>query len=237
MKRYLIVISLVIISLSCIFVLTLYVIGAINNPGLKSMTCLEKFTAEDLDFFSEVGFPYNNCIRKWESDINVYIEGKPMEGDVLLIDSIIEELKPLILPVKIMRSKYVGNLLVNFMTNPTDQYVNGLCQYVGTFIFSSRITKVEISIFSQTNGQARQACIRHEFLHALGLKHPIRRNTGTIIESLVEYIGDGDDVKLYRYSSLDKSMVKMLYSECIPLGLKKKTFLNAYKKQEKHKDQ
>lgn len=194
---------MVIISLSCIFVITWYAIGAINNPGLKSMTCLEKFTPEELYFFSEVGFSYKNCIRKWESDINISIEGKPMEGDILLIDSIIEELKPLILPVKIMRSKYVGNLSVNFMTNYIDQYANGFCKYLGTFIFSSRITKVEMCIFSQTKGQARQACIRHEFLHALGLAHPIRRNTGTIIESWVEYTGDGDDVKLYRYSALD----------------------------------
>ena len=123
------------------------------------------------------------------------------------------------------------------MTDPNDQQAYGFAHFPGTAIFSSSITKVEISIFPKSKGQARQVCIRHEFLHALGLDHPIRRNTGTIIESLVEYTGEGDDVKFYRYSALDKSMVKMIYSECIPLGLKMNTFLKAYKKQENHTNQ
>ena len=82
----------------------------------------------------------------------------------------------------------------------------------------------------KSKGQCRQSCIRHEFLHALGLEHPKRRNTGTIIESLVEFTDlDMDSVKLYKYTKLDKSALKILYSNCIPIGLKKQTFLKALK--------
>jgi hypothetical protein len=81
-----------------------------------------------------------------------------------------------------------------------------------------------MEIFSKVTGQARQACMRHEFLHALGLEHPIQKNTGTIIESKVEYINFSDSVKIFRYSDLDKSSLKILYSDCLPVGLKKKTF-------------
>jgi hypothetical protein len=62
----------------------------------------------------------------------------------------------------------------------------------------------------------------------VSLNHPKRKDTGTIIESLVEFTDlDLENVKTFRYSDLDKSALKILYSDCIPIKLKRKTFLKA----------
>ena len=221
MKRYFRIASLAIVILSVLFISAIYLIGILNDPKLEFIGCLEKYTKEELNFFSEVGFLYNTKTWKWKDGIKVSIVGQPIGEDVSLIDSIVEELNPLIFPVTIVRSNDAGNLVVDFKEDTIDRQVMGFTNYRGIHFRNSEINNVKIEIFSKSKGQCRQSCIRHEFLHALGLEHPKRRNTGTIIESLVEFTDlDMDSVKLYKYTKLDKSALKILYSNCIPIGLK-----------------
>jgi|GEM_PF-2596967 len=223
MKNILLIVSVFIIVLT----LSFRIIDALDSPELKSTTCLENYTQEELNFFSEVGFRYHNSASKWEKDITVSIKGNPMQSDILLIDSIIEELKPLIFPIRINRVNDAGNLIVEFLEDTKDRQVMGFTNFDRTSS-SYSIENVSIQIFSKTKGQCRQQCVRHEFLHAVSLNHPKRRNTGTIIESLVEFTDlDMENVKTFRYSDLDKSSLKILYSDCIPIKLKRKTFIKA----------
>ena len=60
-------------------------------------------------------------VRKWDDDITISIEGKQLDGDLQVIDSIIEELNPLIYPVKIRRTNEIGSLLVKFTQVPIEQ--------------------------------------------------------------------------------------------------------------------
>jgi len=213
---------------SVFFVMTRYIIDALDSPKLISTACLENYTSEELDFFSEVGFRHHNRVSKWEKDIKVSIIGNPMQNDVILIDSVIEELKPLIFPIHINRVNDDGNLVVEFLDDTMNCQVMGFTNFDRTSSAYS-IKNVAIQIFSKTKGQCRQQCIRHEFLHAVSLNHPKRKDTGTIIESLVEFKDlDMENVKTFRYSDLDKSALKILYSDCIPIKLKRKTFLKAF---------
>lgn len=223
MKKTLLIVTVFIIVL----ILSFRIKDALDSPELKSTTCLENYTQEELDFFSEVGFRYHDRASKWEKDITVSIKGNPRQSDVLLIDSIIEELKPLIFPIRINKVNDAGNLVVDFLDDTIDRQVLGFTNFDRTSSTYS-IKNVTIQIFSKTKGQWRQQCVRHEFLHAVSLNHPKRRETGTIIESLVEFTDlDLDSVKTFRYSALDKSSLKILYSDCIPIKLKRKTFIKA----------
>lgn len=226
MKRYLRNVSLGIMLICLLIILAVSINSSLDYPKMKSTSCLENYTREELDFFSEVGFLFVDRVNKWEDDISISFDGKQMESDALVIDSIVSEIAPLIFPVKIHRTMGMGNLVFRFVKDTIDQQDYGFTQYK-KISFTRKIQQVEIQIFPKVKGQAREACIRHEFLHALGLVHPKRRNTGTIIESLVEYIDDTDNVKLYKYMALDKSSIKILYSDCIPMGLKRETFLKA----------
>jgi len=221
-------IILLVAVFSIVLILAFRIKYALDSPELKSTTFLKNYTQEELDFFSEVGFRYNDRVSKWEKDIKVSIKGNPMQSDVLLIDSVIEELKPLIFPLRISRVNDAGNLVVDFLDDTVDRQVMGFTDFKGRSGFDYSINNVTIQIFSKTKGQCRQQCVRHEFLHAVSLNHPKRRNTGTIIESLVEYTDLGmENVKTFRYSALDKSSLRILYSDCIPKRLKRKTFINA----------
>src|SRR5665647_2360550 len=172
MKNILLIVSVFIIVLT----LSFRIIDALDSPELKSTTCLENYTQEELNFFSEVGFRYHNSASKWEKDITVSIKGNPMQSDILLIDSIIEELKPLIFPIRINRVNDAGNLIVEFLEDTKDRQDMGF----------------------------------------------------TNIEYLVEFTDlDMENVKTFRYSDLDKSSLKILYSDCIPIKLKRKTFIKA----------
>lgn len=227
MKRYFHYGSLGIMLLGVLLILLFNIYKRVDYPKMKATSCLAKYSKKELNFFLEVGFLFDNKACKWQDEILISVKGELFKEDEMVIDSIVKELEPLIYPVKISRTKGVGNLVIEFTKDTISRQVMG---YTSTkkMSFMGVISAVEMEIFSKVTGQARQACIRHEFLHALGLEHPIRRNTGTLIEPLVEYIDGSDHVKLYRYSALDKSSLKILYSNCLPVGLKKKTILKAF---------
>jgi hypothetical protein len=216
-------ISLGIMLFSVLLILLYNIYKWVDYPKMKSTVCLNGYSKEELNFFEEVGFLFQDRACKWKEDILVSTKGSPFKEDESIIDSIVQELTPLIYPVKISRTSGIGNLVVNFTKDNIDRQVMGFTD-TKKMSFMGVISQIEMDIFSKVTGQARQACIRHEFLHAMGLEHPIHKNTGTIIESRLDYINFSDSVKLYRYSALDKSSLKILYSDCLPVGLKKKTF-------------
>jgi hypothetical protein len=149
--------------------------------------------------------------------------GEPRRGDVELIDSIINEIGPLIAPIKIERKNFDGNFKIKFVDKVDAGFANQQVRLglFGDFQYS------DINLPNNLKGTLRQATLRHEFLHALGLHHPKERNTGTLIESFVEFVGNYEEsnVKNYKYSELDKRMVKLLYDSKIIKGLEKKEYL------------
>lgn len=226
MKRYVHVGSLGIMLLVVFSMLLVNIYKGVDYPRLKSAACLDQYTPEEMEFFVEVGFQFRNVVCKWEDDILISIEGKATKEDSLVVDRIVEELKPLIYPVAISRTTGVGNLVIKFTNDTIYRQLMGFTD-TKKLSYRGEISKVEMEIFSKVKGQARQACIRHEFLHALGLTHPKESNTGTLIEPRVEYMENTDNVKLYKFSTLDESSLRILYSNCLPVGLKKETLLKA----------
>lgn len=180
------------------------------------------YTEKELKYFGQVGFYTGKSVKKWGKNIEISMVGAPKEGDIELIDSIINEIGPLIAPIKIERKDRNGNLKIKFVETVDAGFAN---QGVRLGLFDE-FQYSNINLPNNLKGTLRQATLRHEFLHALGLHHPNERNTGTLIESYVEFVDfDESNVKNYKYSELDKRMVILLYDDKIIKGLEKKDYL------------
>ena len=201
-----------------------------SSPGVDKGYLEENYSKEDLRFFVQVGFYNQRKVLKWEEDIHVSFVGSPNTGDVELVDSIIQELRPLLAPLTIERTDKDGNLKIKLV----EKAKKGLATHHTVFAPFYSFSQSEIELPVSLKSTLRQATLRHEFLHALGLHHPTEKGTGTIIESSVEYASIDDalnsNAKIYRYSNLDKRMVKLLYDKNIRVGLERSTFAKLLEK-------
>lgn len=183
---------------------------------------IENYTTRELKYFGQVGFYNGKTVKKWGKNIEISMVGAPKDGDIELIDSIINEIAPLIVPIKIERKVRNGNLKIKFVEKVDAGFADQQMK-LGLF---DEFQYSDINLPKNLKGTLRQATLRHEFLHALGLHHPSERNTGTLIESYVELVDfDESNVRNYKYSELDKRMVKLLYDRKIATGLEKRDYL------------
>jgi hypothetical protein len=204
------------------FIIILLFLTSCSSVEFDTKYFIENYTLKELKFFGQVGFYNGKAVKKWGKNIEISMVGEPKQGDIELIDSIINEIRPLIAPIKIERMDHNGNLKIKFVEKVDAGYAN---QQVRLGLFDE-FQYLDINLPNNLKGTLRQATFRHEFLHALGLHHPQERNTGTLIESLVEFVEfDESNVKNYKYSELDKRMVKLLYESKIAKGLEKKNYL------------
>jgi len=186
---------------------------------------LKHYSKEELEFFRQVGFYDGKKISKWVENIKITFVGSAHDGDIELVDSIINEIRPLVAPITIVKVDNDGNLKINFV----DKVEEGLGNQQVKLSFFNGFKYSDINLPNGLKGTLRQATLRHEFLHALGLHHPSKKFTGTLIESLVEFASiedhDKGNVINYKYSELDKRMVKLLYDSKIAKGVEKKDYL------------
>lgn len=206
------------------------VLTACNSKTPNINNCVSKYNDSELSFFAEVGFGYNNKTRRWSDNLLISVEGAPETGDIEVLDTIIEELRPLIFPLQIKRVQNNGNVKVRFSPTFKDKpkHMLGCLDYRIKF-FTNYFKIATIWVNSRSKGKLRQGTLRHEFMHALGFNHPKSRFTGTIIESLVEYESIDDfeagNTKLFHFSELDKTCIRILYDLDMPVGLTKEIYL------------
>lgn len=205
------------------FIIVLLLLTSCSSVEFDKQYLIENYGTQELQYFGQVGFYNGQTVKKWGKNIEISLVGEPRQGDVELIDSIINEIGPLIAPITIERKNCDGNLKIKFVDKVDAGFAD---QQVRLGLFDE-FQYSDINLPNNIKGTFRQATLRHEFLHALGLHHPKERNTGTLIESFVEFIGSDEEsnVKNYKYSELDKRMVKLLYDSKIIKGLERREYL------------
>ncbi|WP_320052949.1 hypothetical protein [uncultured Acetobacteroides sp.] len=212
------------------FFFLLILLTSCSSVELDKEYLKKNYSTKELEYFGEVGFYTGNSVKKWQKNITISLVGTPKQGDIALVDSIIKEVMPLVAPIRIERKDSDGNLKIKLVDRVDKGYAN---QHVKLGFFNE-FQYSDINLPNNLKGTLRQATLRHEFLHALGLHHPIEKGTGTLIESNVEFVDfDMENVKNYRFSELDKRMIKMLYDKNIIKGLKKKDYLQTLGLKEK----
>lgn len=169
---------------------------------------------------------------------------------VVLTDQVISILTPLIKPLKIYRVQENGNLIIH--ANVDDTPVNKGIGYTAVNHFnllSESIHKADVYTTKHS-----LSVLPHEMCHAIGLSHPenmypfynIMGVNSFIIKELFDdpsiikpskydlVFDTFDDLATFQKENIiptqEREVIKMLYSEDIKVGLKKKYFLSKGKK-------
>lgn len=212
----------------------------------------KNYSKESIALFSDIAFREGNRIRKWESDIRVELDSVSLKDSncVVLTDQIISILTPLIQPLKIYRVQENGNLVIhaNVDSTPINKGI-GYADVNHFNLLSESIHKADVYTIKHS-----LSSLPHEICHAIGLSHPenmypfynIMGINSFVIKELID---DASKTKPSKYDLIfdtyddyitfqkeniippqEREVIKMLYSEDIKVGLKKKYFLGKIKK-------
>ena len=212
----------------------------------------KNYSKESIAFFSDITFREGNRIRKWESDIRVELDSVSLKDSncVVLTDQVISILTPLIKPLKIYRVQENGNLIIhaNVDSIPVNKGI-GYTDVNHFNLLSESIYKADVYTTKHY-----LSVLPHEMCHAIGLTHPENRYSfynimGINSFIIKEHFDDPSKIKLSKYDLVldtyddfitfqkeniippqEREVIKMLYSEDIKVGLKKKYFLEKVKK-------
>lgn len=211
----------------------------------------KNYSKESVAFFSDITFREGNKIRKWKSDIRVELDSVSLKDSncVVLTDQIISILTPLIKPIKIYRVQENGNLIIH--ANVDNTPINKGIGYtaVNRFnLFSESIYKADVYTTKHN-----LSVLPHEICHAIGLTHPenmypfynimgansfiikeLHDKPSEIKPSKNDLVFDSfDDFAAFQKENIippqEREVIKMLYSDDIKVGLKKRYFLKKSK--------
>jgi len=156
------------------------------------------------------------------------------DGDQQTIDEIIAEVSILISPLKISRTKgNNANLVFKLNSDlPNSNHAYGQTNSRFKRFDNSAVDYTDILIFPTSDGNYRKRVIFHEMMHALGMNHPKTENGQVIFwdsrlapYNLTSY-EEADHEKYlsenYKFSNIDKKIIRAVYSPCIPRGISKK---------------
>nr|WP_294899475.1 hypothetical protein [uncultured Pedobacter sp.] len=219
-----------------ICLIILITIGCHPSVDVKTKDCINKLSSDEKNLFSNIGFHYYTKIMKWDHDITIAIKGDDIrKEDPEIVKSIVAELNPLIKPLKItlIDSYEKADITIDFTHEITklDKYGYAQPQFK---LFGAAFKKVDVFIFPIQKGDYRWRTVHHEMMHAIGFSHNRTYLKGakfydtTMNGYVVPSYEKADEDKFMRahrdYSETDKRMIKLLYSSCMPLGLRKKDF-------------
>lgn len=221
MKKPLKVFLSVFISLTSAIALTLVVMDMYVSSEQSSSFNRESFISrsysqEGIRMFSSAGFSKDYCLRRWEDDIRIFVEGAGPADSLYLkyIDDIIDIISPVIHPVRISRVSDNPNLHIYLKANPS--LVNdGSSGYALINRGFSAITYAEIYIEKKNiHTIQREICV------ALGMN-----NTAFNSPELKRNIKSRSEAGEEIISPIEIEIMKMIYSEDFKTGLRKRHFM------------
>jgi hypothetical protein len=235
--------KIVLITISAILFFTILIVFPwvytfYNEPSWFSAESFKakNYTQEELILFNDIGFSYDNKIRKWETDIKVEIKNRNeiTPQDVADVDSCITILSPLILPLKMERVTSGGNFHVYASTEkklPTKDNLGLGCAETNRKTFYKR--EITEAIIYEIKNLYRKDILLHEFEHALGLSHAKGKYNYLLNMQSVDnpYIlkseEESDSILDNRFyiTEQEKKVIKMLYSSDFKSGLSRKFFM------------
>ncbi len=161
-----------------------------------------------------------NFMIRWETDINVSVEGEYTQEDLSFLDSFLARLGrevPGLPPVTRRGDKAEAGINVAFaplsrMGNYVRDYEEGSWGYYYFSYEDSRLTRVDIAIASDVTSQAqRNYLILYEMAGALGLIDPIHSYSDSILYD--------DWTEAQELSPLDFMILGYLYNSALDAGM------------------
>lgn len=204
--------------------------------------CLDKYQEENRLLFAELGFENpgggSKTLTRWRRKINIQVVGEFNASELTEIDFLIEDISKA-LPIPIQRVESGGNVKIN-LHFPDPDWAQGSNTYSQTRFStykSGYLRAANIEIFSSVEGWIRWHCLRHEFLHALGLDHWIVNQYESsltlgnkITAERYKKAEEKGETFVYGFTPLDNQMINMLYDDCFEVGLSKQDFKAAIEK-------
>ncbi|GAB3163978.1 hypothetical protein [Telluribacter humicola] len=210
-----------------------------SQTRIDSPLFLKKYSQEDLLYYADVGFGYPNKIKKWDQTIRVSIAGSCSRQDSAEVAKVVDELSRIIAFPKVVLTKEEGNVQVHFPDSEPEfesiKTAEGLGVEVRGFVdptsslFTNKMKQVKIYLSPLLKNRKRNAVLRHEFCHALGLsghskryyyeEHLMGRLNIPSLES-AELLDSSPAV----IPAADVRALQLLYEREMPTGLKRSTF-------------
>jgi len=199
--------------------------------------CLTNFSDDEVALFKKVGFHNYSRIKKWNRNISVSITGDGIQdNDEIMVKTLLKELSSLISPLKIAMIKSgPADITVLFSSKNHPFYRYGSSRPRFEWLNSNTFKKATVTIHPIASGVFRRYVIYHEMMHAIGFNHPKFINEPfKFFNSRIQFLnfeGDLSDHDAFveqhsKYSALDKKMIRLLYSPCLPVGYTLQEFNN-----------
>ena len=226
-----------IVSMKYLIYIFLFSLSGCSEPIDKTSHLKEKYSDETINYFYEVAFHAEaesnktHPVRKWNKDIQLFIEGDTLPGDVAKINKTISQLNDLHLPIKIYttNNKRTANMLVCFGTRESlhmAEFVGG----EGIIESEKWIERAEVHIQTEpsksVNDRWRENVITEEITQCLGITgdsyfYPLsvfyeRPNTVT------------------QLANIDKQVLQLLYDPAMPVGYSCEQFEKDFSEQLHH---
>ncbi|KAM3094435.1 DUF2927 domain-containing protein [Phormidesmis sp. 146-12] len=197
--------------------------SAASEPG--------EYTQEQIRYFMEVamGAEYSNVngakIRKWQEDLRIKVLGTPTNADLETLNTVINEINELTAGnVRLQLVTQNPNVTIHFAPEWKFKQLEANYQpinygYIWTQWNNDTITNANILITSkQVTQKERSHLIREELTQSLGLMQDSNRYADSM------FYQPWTDVT--QYSSLDRALIKMLYSPQIRPGMNQAQVIN-----------
>lgn len=230
----------------------LFPVYACNNKSIDRAVILKKFSKETISFFWETAC-YEDCeqeirhadkdfmIKKWAKDIFIRAYGNMSCLDSLGIQTAINELNKLDLPIKAYwlneNDEMNHNYEIHFRSKEEEEK-NRSCQIFHDSslngsahmkcnnqaeIEHATVIIVDYKEKDKSTKEYKTYILLHEFLNSLGL---IGDSFSSIESVLYDHSCDYDRT---HFSEIDQSALSLLYSPAIPFGCTRAAFFESFK--------
>lgn len=186
--------------------------GCNKNKPLDLLA--QEYSVQELNFFYELCCGGRNngtqFLKKWDKDINFYIEGDTLRGDKAMVLEFAAKINALDLPLKIREAKTIekANLFI-FSGSEEDM---GLTppKRGATRVYDNkgRIDSARIGISNTIRNEDRPGLLMHEFMHALGFANHTTRESNSVSFAITN--------SQSRLGSNEKAALSILYEPIWP---------------------
>ncbi|MER1999444.1 MAG: DUF2927 domain-containing protein [Lysinibacillus sp.] len=212
---------------------TVYVFKTEAKPknAKQDVTKVKKPSLTDLnvEYLISAAFTKNNeVIFKWNKDIQVALLGSPTATDKKEVNKVLKEITALTgLTAKVTTNKSKANVKLYFGTQKWgEKYVGKMpANTPGYFIVHPTkkffVNKADIFVNTKAGTTLKKHVIRKTLTMSLGLPNETLSSSSSIFNRYS---------KSTSYSSLDKKIIKALYSPYIPVGTTKEQLREMFRK-------
>lgn len=193
-----------------------------GNTEVKNTVDLSKFSEEDVEYFKQIALTSeysdinNGQVCKWNSDMNIYVQGDKIDYLMLELDRVVAELNDIIHPININivsdpsqanYTIYFGSQAGYHEIEPSSvDYTEGNW---GLFVVNSGQTinqgTMYVDIERCSSVDAQKHLLREELTQSLGLFNDSEKYPNSIFQQAW--------TETTEYSDIDIRMIQMLYND------------------------